>query len=143
MIKVLDQSFVEEMMSFQTSDWKSKDLVNDFCQNEFAHYFGYFDNGLQGYIGIWITFDIAQIVHIEVKVSSRRKGIGKALLDKALQFCQMQGCEQCQLEVRISNEAAKKLYEKSGFIPLQVRPKYYSDLEDALVMIKPLGGFDE
>ena len=39
------------------------------------------------------------------------------------------------LEVRLSNLAARRLYEKYGFRPVGLRPRYYSDdNEDALIM---------
>ena len=39
------------------------------------------------------------------------------------------------LEVRLSNIAARRLYEKYGFRPVGLRPRYYSDDgEDALIM---------
>ena len=39
------------------------------------------------------------------------------------------------LEVRLSNLAARRLYEKYGFRPVGIRPRYYSDnQEDALIM---------
>ena len=39
------------------------------------------------------------------------------------------------LEVRLSNLAARRLYEKYGFRPVGIRPRYYSDdNEDALIM---------
>ena len=46
------------------------------------------------------------------------------------------------LEVRLSNLAARRLYEKYGFRPVGIRPRYYSDnQEDALIMTtEPLAG---
>ena len=45
------------------------------------------------------------------------------------------GAAVCTLEVRLSNAAARKLYEAFGFRPVGVRPRYYSDNgEDALIM---------
>jgi ribosomal-protein-alanine N-acetyltransferase len=39
------------------------------------------------------------------------------------------------LEVRLSNVAARQLYQRFGFRPVGVRPRYYSDNgEDALIM---------
>ena len=39
------------------------------------------------------------------------------------------------LEVRLSNLPARRLYEKYGFRPVGLRPRYYSDdNEDALIM---------
>jgi ribosomal-protein-alanine N-acetyltransferase len=48
------------------------------------------------------------------------------------------------LEVRISNLAARQLYERFGFRPVGVRPRYYTDNgEDALIMTtEPLDGPD-
>jgi [ribosomal protein S18]-alanine N-acetyltransferase len=46
------------------------------------------------------------------------------------------------LEVRLSNAAARGLYEKYGFRPVGLRPRYYTDNgEDALIMTtEPLAG---
>jgi ribosomal-protein-alanine N-acetyltransferase len=42
---------------------------------------------------------------------------------------------QATLEVRLSNMPARRLYEKYGFRPVGIRPRYYSDNgEDALIM---------
>ena len=39
------------------------------------------------------------------------------------------------LEVRISNEGARRLYQQFGFGPAGIRPRYYRDnSEDALIM---------
>ena len=47
------------------------------------------------------------------------------------------GMNAMTLEVRKSNIAAKKLYEKLGFNSVGIRPKYYEDnKEDAIIMWK-------
>ena len=46
--------------------------------------------------------------------------------------------ETISLEVRISNHAAIALYEKCGFSRAIVRKNYYSDGEDALLMVYSL-----
>ena len=39
------------------------------------------------------------------------------------------------LEVRVSNLAARSLYQKLGFVEVGVRPRYYEDTgEDAVLM---------
>lgn len=43
-------------------------------------------------------------------------------------------CEYMTLEVRASNEAALNLYQKMGFIQVNVSKSYYPDGEDAIVM---------
>ena len=45
------------------------------------------------------------------------------------------GSSAATLEVRPSNEAARRLYERAGFAPVGARPRYYQDDgEDALIM---------
>ena len=52
------------------------------------------------------------------------------------------GARRISLEVRPSNHAARKLYEKFGFTIKGVRKHYYFD-EDGLVMFCELGGGGE
>jgi ribosomal protein S18 acetylase RimI-like enzyme len=55
--------------------------------------------------------------------------------------CQRVGARYLTLEVRPSNAPALGLYRGRGFDVVGVRPRYYSDNgEDALVMVKSLGG---
>jgi len=50
-------------------------------------------------------------------------------------LCADLGARVATLEVRLSNEAARLLYQRFGFRPVGVRPHYYSDNgEDALIM---------
>jgi ribosomal-protein-alanine N-acetyltransferase len=66
----------------------------------------------------------------------RRKSVAKRLLDRILQLALDQSCGQILLEVRPSNEAARRFYELAGFVELYRRPGYYHHpREDALVMI--------
>ncbi len=60
------------------------------------------------------------------------------LLDAAIS----RRAREATLEVRLSNVAARRLYEKYGFRPVGIRPRYYSDnAEDALIMTtEPLDG---
>ena len=47
----------------------------------------------------------------------------------------LRAAREATLEVRLSNLAARRLYEKYGFRPVGIRPRYYSDNnEDALIM---------
>ena len=48
------------------------------------------------------------------------------------------GASSCSLEVRVSNEGAKAFYESLGLSDIGVRPRYYSDREDAIIMKGPV-----
>jgi [ribosomal protein S18]-alanine N-acetyltransferase len=88
-----------------------------------------------GFGGLWVMVDEAHITTFAVDPRWRRRGVGEwmllALLDRAVE----RGAREATLEVRLSNMPARRLYEKYGFRPVGIRPRYYSDNgEDALIM---------
>ena len=91
--------------------------------------------GIVGYGGLWLLVDEAHITTFAVLPDWRRQGIGARLLLALLDLAGDLGASVATLEVRISNLAARHLYERFGFRPVGVRPHYYSDnAEDALIM---------
>ncbi len=87
------------------------------------------------YAGIWLMVDEAHITTFAVAPAWRRRRIGERLLTAALDLSIARGASEATLEVRLSNLPARRLYEKYGFRPVGIRPRYYSDdHEDALIM---------
>jgi len=85
--------------------------------------------------GIWLMVDEAHITTFAVDPAWRRQGIGERLLLALLDVAQARRAREATLEVRLSNVAARRLYEKYGFRPVGLRPNYYTDDgEDALIM---------
>lgn len=78
------------------------------------------------------------IVSIAVMPENRRKGIGQALVAKAMEGMRFYNAKQCFLEVRVSNTPAINLYKKMGFKVVRTISGYYSDGEDAYVMSREL-----
>lgn len=87
------------------------------------------ENKVIGYIGIEKILDEVHIINMAVEPGYRGKGVGKRLMQHVLN-----DEEVFFLEVRVSNETAKKVYEKYGFQVIDTRKGYYADGEDALVM---------
>ncbi|MBI4302360.1 MAG: ribosomal protein S18-alanine N-acetyltransferase [Chloroflexi bacterium] len=87
-----------------------------------------------GFVGIWLLLGEAHITTIAVHSSYRRQGIGELLLIAALELAVSRNETIATLEVRASNETAQGLYRKYGFGTVGIRPAYYPDREDALVM---------
>ncbi len=81
---------------------------------------------------------VGHILNIAVDPAFRGRGLGKRLLEYALEYCRRLGAKQIELEVRTGNDAAIALYQKYGFEIRELRPCYYSDGEDAFVMVKAL-----
>lgn len=91
---------------------------------------------LAGYIVARLGADELHINNFAVRDSYRRRGIGRALLDKILAAGRRSGSQCAYLELRAGNSAALSLYERCGFRVTARRDRYYSDpVEDALVMI--------
>mgnify|MGYP001818360383 CR=1 FL=1 len=87
------------------------------------------------YAGIWLMVDEAHVTTFAVLPAYRRRGIGGLLLVELMELSADIGAVVCTLEVRLSNAAARKLYQEFGFKPVGVRPRYYTDnSEDALIM---------
>jgi ribosomal-protein-alanine N-acetyltransferase len=90
-----------------------------------------------GYICIRSLLDITHLLKITVLPRFRRRGVGQALLQSALQTLRelRPDTHELTLEVRESNSAAITLYKKAGFKETGRRPGYYRRPdEDALVM---------
>ena len=91
-----------------------------------------------GFGGVQTVLDEAYITNIAVKKEYRRKGAGEALLKAIIDNCA--DCSFVTLEVRVSNSAAIKLYEKQGFVSQGIRKNFYSHpTEDANIMTLFLG----
>lgn len=90
---------------------------------------------LAGYGGYVRSFEEACITNFAVDPSLRRKGVGSFLLNALMEQGRQQGIERFTLEVRVSNEAAIRLYEKYGFRSVGTRKNFYSfPKEDAYIM---------
>jgi ribosomal-protein-alanine N-acetyltransferase len=97
------------------------------------------DGGLLGYAVAWYVADESEIANIAVAPDARRRGVGALLLDRILRAAAAFGARTVFLEVRESNEAARKLYEARGFEVAGKRAKYYRRPdEDALIMRRTL-----
>jgi ribosomal-protein-alanine N-acetyltransferase len=93
------------------------------------------------YAGIWLMVDEAHVTTFAVMPNWRRRGIGGRLMLAVLSLAEQVGASVATLEVRLSNIAARNLYQRFGFRPVGVRPRYYSDnAEDALIMTTDLLG---
>jgi ribosomal-protein-alanine N-acetyltransferase len=91
-----------------------------------------------GMVGLWLVMGEGHIVTIAVRQDCRREGIGEVLLAASLEAAIDARQDVVTLEYRVSNQAARSLYEKYGFAQVGVRARYYSDnQEDAVLMTTP------
>ena len=89
-------------------------------------------------IGRQVLSDL-EILNFAVRPDRRRQGIGRQLLEKALEWGNSFEAENALLEVRASNVAALNFYEQKGFIAIGRRKGYYrAPVDDALVLSRRL-----
>jgi len=78
--------------------------------------------------------DEAEIERIAVLESARGQGLGREILESALEKLTTTGADRVFLEVRANNEIAIRLYERCGFVRNGLRRGYYEDGQDAVLM---------
>ena len=78
-----------------------------------------------GYIGSQTVLDSTDIMNIAVHPDFRRRGVAESLLVELSKRLKERGVSFLMLEVRASNEPAKRLYEKLGFQQVGCRKNYY------------------
>ncbi len=124
-----------ERASF-AAPWPANAYRSELETNRLAHYLvARADDEIVGYGGMWLMVDEAHITTFAIHPSWRRRRIGERLLLAFLDLAIDRRAREATLEVRLSNLAARRLYEKYGFKPVGLRPRYYSDDgEDALIM---------
>ena len=95
-----------------------------------------FDGGrLVGYGGCLLLQEDGHVTTLAVDPEWQGRSVGTRLLIALARQAVARGACNLTLEVRMSNEPAKALYRRFGFVPAGVRRNYYAEVgEDALVM---------
>ena len=107
-------------------------IYNDLLNNPMAYYFVCeVDNKIVGYINCWVS-DNTEILNFCVYPEYRKQGIGALLFDEVEKI----SIGMLSLEVRVSNINAINFYSKRGFKKAFVRKGYYSNGEDAILMVR-------
>jgi ribosomal-protein-alanine N-acetyltransferase len=124
-----------EQASF-SAPWPANAYRSELESNRLATYLvARVDDDLVGYGGMWLMVDEAHITTFAIDPAWRRQRIGERLLLAFVDVAIGRHAREMTLEVRLSNLPARRMYEKFGFRPVGIRPRYYSDdHEDALIM---------
>ena len=94
---------------------------------------------LGGYLFAVSLYEEFHINKIATDPRVRNRGLGRILLEDALQRARAARANAVTLEVRISNIPAREFYGSYGFREAYRRKAYYQDGEDAFAMVLPLG----
>ena len=143
--RCIDPNALDELMALEaacyTSDLSKRCNLRRLLRSPSAFCMGAFSE--KKMIGNMIALfrsnsEIARIYSLAVLPEARRTGLGRQLMENALQEARRRGCRRMRLEVRMDNIPAIALYEQLGFVDTQMLPGYYEDGAHAFVMSKEL-----
>lgn len=117
--------------------WSEQSFRREVEENAVARYLVADRNGdILGYAGAWVVMDECHITNIAVREDARGVGLGTRLLDALMRYASNLGAAWADLEVRVSNGRAQRLYAAAGFVNIGKRKRYYEDNgEDAYLMV--------
>lgn len=122
-----------------TNPWTREMYQAELQKEGVAYFFLARDRERQviGFCSFWRVLDELHINNLAVLPDRRQHGLGSALLARVLAEAPALGATRAYLEVRQSNQVARRLYERFGFTVTGTRRGYYSQpVEDAIVLTR-------
>lgn len=124
-----------ELACFPDDPWPFEafehEIINDYSQPQVVRDR---DGRIVGYMIVWFMGPEVHIANIAVDPEMRGHGLGRAMMESAIEKSRDAGAEEMVLEVRVTNVPAIALYKSLGFVPVYIRKNYYRSGEDAVVM---------
>jgi len=139
-IKPMGLGHISEIVEIEElvfpSPWSKQSFIYELVHNDYSFYLVALEGEkVVGYGGMWLVLDEAHITNIAVHPDYQGRKIGGIILEKMISLATSLGVDKMTLEIRVSNERAKNLYEKFDFRPRGLRKGYYTDTkEDAIIM---------
>lgn len=124
-----------ECRLFPVDAWPLQMFHDELAQAQTRHYLVAEAAGeIVGYAGLMCIEPIADVQTIAVVPECEGRGIGSALLAELIAESRRRHAADVLLEVRADNPRAQDLYRRFGFEQIHIRPRYYRDGVDALIM---------
>ncbi len=138
-LDLVSASAIEKAV-YGNSAWSAAQFKEEYAKApKTAHYLAAeFEGQLIAYAGIFYLADVADIHTLTVVAEHRRKGIGRELLKRLIDWARVKSAQAVMLEMRLGNDQARPLYESFGFIEISRRENYYGPGLTAVVMRKEL-----
>ncbi|MDR6987682.1 ribosomal-protein-alanine N-acetyltransferase [Paenarthrobacter nitroguajacolicus] len=124
-----------ERRLFPVDAWPLQMFFDELAQPETRRYIVAEVAGeIVAYAGLMCIEPIADVQTIAVVPEFEGRGIGSAVLAELIDEARRRRAADVLLEVRADNPRAQQLYQRFGFEQIHVRPRYYRDGTDALIM---------
>lgn len=119
--------------------WSREAFEDSLARNNYHFLVAEENKEILGYCGFFMALDEGEIPNVCVAQNARRRGVGRQLMEELLKEAKECGVTVLFLEVRQSNEAARKLYTVCGFEEIGMRKGFYElPKEDAVLMQRRL-----
>lgn len=117
------------------SPWGIESYKSELAKKDNLFYVARSEGKVNGFVFARPITPEIEIFNIAVLPEFRKQGIGQKLFETILGLAVDRGCRECWLEVRESNLAAHRFYEKLNFQNVGRRKNYYRfPIEDALLL---------
>jgi ribosomal-protein-alanine N-acetyltransferase len=143
-IRVMAEADITKVMNIETRAYAfpwTEGIFRDCLGAGYCCYVLEKDADIIAYAVMSVAVKESHILNVCVLPEQRSVGYGYALIDKLIKLARRLDAEMMFLEVRPSNGAARRLYDKLGFNEIGVRRDYYPaerGREDALILAKQL-----
>lgn len=140
--KFSQEAFSQDILELDQSDFPEPWNQNQWLSTDWGHHQLYTwrnpDLLAFAFFGHLSGDDTAHLFKIVVRSELRRSGIAQAFWREITSKLKDSGIRQVYLEVNTKNTPAIEFYQKQGFRTLQIKKGFYSDGEDAFIMILTL-----
>jgi ribosomal-protein-alanine N-acetyltransferase len=134
----VDSILAIQAASPEIAQWTANDYSR-VARGEMAGWVAEENQSIAGFLVARNVTGEIEILNLAVRPDARRRGIGASRLRVSFAWGRAQQAQKVFLEVRASNLAALRLYERHGFQVTGRRPRYYTaPVEDALVLTAAL-----
>ena len=126
-----------EKMCFGTEAWSERSVASELTNSLSLWLVAEEEGNVWGYVGSQTVMDETDMMNIAVHPEHRKQGIAATLVNNLVDALKTRGSHSLMLEVRASNDPARKLYDKLGFQQVGLRKNYYRNpKEDACILRK-------
>lgn len=133
-----DIDFIKELSDNNLLSSFSKEELLKFIIEEKTYYiFVIEENGLIGFLIVWLSDDNGQIIDLVIKENKRELGYAEKVLTYGIDYLIKKQVSLISLEVNVNNFKAINLYEKFNFKKERILKNYYKN-EDGLLMMRKI-----
>ncbi|MGN0327375.1 MAG: ribosomal protein S18-alanine N-acetyltransferase [Lachnospira sp.] len=141
LIRPMEERDIDEVESIEKETfsvpWSAASFLDASKKSDNIYLVCEIEGSIAGYCGVWTVLGEGNITNVAVAKDFRRRGVAKSLFGEMERQGRDKGVDIFFLEVRASNEAARKLYESLGYKQIGIRKRFYErPVEDAIVMSK-------